>query len=304
MGKVISFINLKGGVGKTTCVANIAGELAHENRKVLVIDVDAQANVSTLLMGPKRYRKQVLKVDSEDALDPKDTVYQIFLDEIDKTDKFKPGMAIRKNVVKFTKRQKLTSPLPKLDLLPSTASLMALERKIVTYERTKFIILYKVLQKIKELYDFILIDCPPNIYTSTHNALYASDYYIIPTSPEFLSITGIPFLINSLKDTILIKNEERNESVECAGILVNMMNMQLNIHKDTLKRIKTFLEKFKEKDLVSKNAVVFKTTIKNKVDIKNSADIYAPLCITHPRSDSTAEFKTLCSEILERINGE
>ena len=304
MGKIISFINLKGGVGKTTCVANIAGELAHENRKVLVIDADAQANVSTLLMGPNRYQKNVIKIDSDEALDPKDTIYQIFLDEIDRTNKFDFETAIRKNVVKFTKRQKVTSPLPKLDLLPSTSLLMELERKIVTYSRTKFILLYKVLQQIKELYDFILIDCPPNIYTATHNALYASDYYIIPTSPEFLSITGIPFLINSLKDTIEIKGEERNESVECAGILVNMMNMQLNIHKNTLKRIKTFLEKFKEKKMVSKDAVVFKTTIKNKVDVKNSADIYAPLCISHPRSDSTAEFKTLCAELLERINGE
>ena len=82
MGVVISFINLKGGVGKTTCCANIAGELARENRKVLVIDADPQANISTLLMGVKRYQEK-FGIEQEINQVYRNTIYQIFLDAME-----------------------------------------------------------------------------------------------------------------------------------------------------------------------------------------------------------------------------
>ncbi|MHA1381482.1 MAG: ParA family protein [Candidatus Helarchaeota archaeon] len=303
MGVIISFINLKGGVGKTTCTANIAGEFARENRKVLVIDADAQANVSTLLMGGKRYNKEVLDIGTDNALNTgKKTIYQIFLDEIDETNLFKLENAIIKNVVRVTKQNKTRSPLPTLDLLPSSFHLMQLEQKIVTYNRTKFIILYKTLKKIKDLYDLILIDCPPNIYTATHNALYASDYYIIPTTPDFLARTGIPLLINNLIKTIRIKRDERDEGVELAGILINMYDKRLKAHENGVNLIKAALNSFKKNKMVCNDSVVFKTLIRNKVDIKNASSNYAPLCVFSPRSESTLEFKNLCKEILDRIS--
>ncbi|MFX1295487.1 MAG: ParA family protein [Promethearchaeota archaeon] len=303
MGYIISFINLKGGVGKTTCCANIAGELAQGNRKILVIDADAQANISTLLLNPPRYQKIVLKIDTPDALEnTKNTVYQIFLDEIDETKEFDPETAILKNVVEIEKQGKKITPLQYLDLLPASHELMQLEQKIVTYSRTRFIILHKALQKLKNEYDFILIDCPPNIYTATHNALYASDFYIIPTTPEFLSLTGIPLLIRSLNKTIAIKREEKYEAVECAGILINMLNRQLKIHQEGIKRIKLALDIFKKKNMVDKKARVFDTMITNKVDVKKAAGEYTPICVKFPKSNSTAEYRNLCAKILDRIS--
>ncbi|KKK45993.1 hypothetical protein LCGC14_1737860 [marine sediment metagenome] len=101
MGVIISFINLKGGVGKTTCCANVAGELARENRKVLVIDADPQANLSTLLMGPRRYEEKFPPNNTaEDSY--KDTIYQIFLDAMEENEenkKFNLDTAIIKSVV-------------------------------------------------------------------------------------------------------------------------------------------------------------------------------------------------------------
>ncbi len=242
-------------------------------------------------------------MNTPDALNKKkNTIYQIFLDEIDGTDTFDPNTAILKNVVEIEKQGKKITPLKHLDLLPSSHDLMQLEQKIVTYSRTRFIILHKALQKLKDDYDFILIYCPPNIYTATHNALYASDFYIVPTTPEFLSLSGIPLLINSLKRTIDIKQEEKNETVECAGILVNMLDTRLKIHQDGVKRINRVLEMFKQKKLVNQNAIVFNTKITNKVDVKKAAGEYAPICVKYPRSNSTAEFRTLCAEILERIS--
>ncbi|MFX1479363.1 MAG: ParA family protein [Promethearchaeota archaeon] len=304
MGVVISFINLKGGVGKTTCCANIAGELARENRKVLVIDADPQANISTLLMSVTRYENKFdSNLTTEDAY--KDTIYQIFLDAMEESEinkKFKFEEAIVKSVVRKDVQGRETQPLTHLDLLPATHHLMELEQKIVNYVRSRFAILERSIKQIKEIYDFVLIDCPPNIYTTTHNSLYASDYYIIPTIPDYLSTSGFPLLINSLNKTIDIKKEEKNVSVKLAGILVNLRDKRINVHKDGLIRIQRYLDYFKNENLVDKEAILFNTKITNKVDIKNATGKYLPVCIDKPRSESTMEFKTLCSEILSQIN--
>ena len=304
MGVVISFINLKGGVGKTTCCANVAGELARENRKVLVIDADPQANISTLLMGIKKYHEKFNPNSQSDDY-YKDTIYQIFLDAMEQNEKkkkFNFEKAIIKSVVSKKVQGREIHPLTHLDLLPATHHLMQLEQKIVNYVRSRFAILERFISQIKNEYNFILIDCPPNIYTTTHNSLYASDYYIIPTIPDYLSISGFPLLINSLNRTIDIKKEERNEIVKLAGIIVNLMDTRINVHKDGLESIKRLLRLFRQEGSVDENAVVFKTIISNKVDVKNATGNHLPVCIDKPRSNSTAEIMKLCKEILERVS--
>ena len=304
MGFVISFINLKGGVGKTTCCANVAGELARENRKVLVIDADPQANISTLLMGIKKYHEKFNPNSQSDDY-YKDTIYQIFLDAMEENEedkKFNFESAIIKSVVSKTVQGRETHPLTHLDLLPATHHLMQLEQKIVNYVRSRFAILERFIDLIKNEYDFILIDCPPNIYTTTHNSLYASDYYIIPTIPDYLSISGFPLLINSLNRTIDIKKEEKNERVILAGILVNLMDTRINVHKEGLESINRVLSYFRQNELVDENAVVFESIITNKVDVKNATGNHLPVCIDKPRSNSTMEYMKLCKEILERIS--
>ena len=304
MGVVISFINLKGGIGKTTCCANVAGELARENRKVLVIDADPQANISTLLMGIKKYHEKFNPNSQSDDY-YKDTIYQIFLDAMEQNEekkKFNFEKAIIKSVVSKKVQGREIHPLTHLDLLPATHHLMQLEQKIVNYVRSRFAILERFISQIKNEYNFILIDCPPNIYTTTHNSLYASDYYIIPTIPDYLSISGFPLLINSLNRTIDIKKEERNEIVKLAGIIVNLMDTRINVHKDGLESIKRLLRLFRQEGSVDENAVVFKTIITNKVDVKNATGNHLPVCIDKPRSNSTAEIMKLCKEILERVS--
>jgi len=304
MGVVISFINLKGGVGKTTCCANIAGELARENRKVLVIDADPQANISTLLMGAKRYQKK-FGIEQEINHVYRNTIYQIFLDameEIETNKEFDFNTSIIKSVVRQTVQGREKQPLTHLDLLPATYHLMQLEQKIVNYVRSRFAILDRFLEQIKNRYDLILIDCPPNIYTTTHNALYASDFYIIPVIPDFLSISGVPLLVNSLNRTIEIKKEEKNKSVRLAGILVNLLDTRIRVHKDGVASIKRLLDYFKRDNFVDKDAVVFENIITSKVDVKNATGKYLPVCIDKPRSNSTMEFIKLCKEILDRIS--
>ncbi|MFW9820858.1 MAG: ParA family protein [Candidatus Thorarchaeota archaeon] len=303
MGIVISFINLKGGVGKTTCCANIAGEFARENRKILVIDADPQANISTLLMGVGRYQDK-FGIDERNVEVVRETIYQIFLDAINEEENeklFNFDSAIIKSVVRNEIQGRETHPLTHLDLLPSTYHLMQLEQQIVNYVRSRYAILNKYIQQISSKYDLILIDCPPNIYTTTHNSLYSSDFYIIPVIPDFLSISGIPLLVNALNKTIDIKEEERNETVKLAGILINLYDKRINVHKQGIRRIERLLDYFKTQKIVNEEAVLFKTMVRNLVDVKNASGKHLPVCIDKPRSDSTLEFIGVCKEILDQI---
>ncbi|MDM8558484.1 AAA family ATPase [Candidatus Parabeggiatoa sp. HSG14] len=307
--KVISFINLKGGVGKTTCCVNIAGEFAHSHKKVLVIDADAQSNTSILLMNPERYINDVLLQNqnpkaSEDEIIAK-TVYQIFLDAIEKKDKFDFDNAIITSVVNYKEKQSL----PNLDLLPASFHLQELEQKIVTYKRTQYIILNNALKKIKEQYDLILIDCPPNLYTATMNALYASDYYVIPALPEKLSLFGIELLIKQLNEVIEIAEEESDKSVKLAGIILNNVikagNSRsgfINAHGTGIEDIEQKIFDFKEKGSIDKNAKVFDTMIHQRTSLREAASEFVPMCIHKPRDDSTSQFKKVCAEILKQIN--
>lgn len=292
MGKIISFINLKGGVGKTTTCFNIGGNLAFENNKVLLVDLDAQANLSTAVLGVEEYERRFINGDQIT-----NNVYQIFLDAINRTHEFKPEFII-KGPIKFKDR----NVLPSLDLIPAHVNLMQLEKQIVNYERMKFRILLDYFEKIKEDYDYILIDCPPNIYTATHNALYASDYYVIPTKPDFLSSNGIPLLTQSLKNTIDIRIEERNETVKCLGVIISMIDSRLNTHKEYVKKIDEILKLLKEGTIINNEAKLFNHQIKQKVDVTNAISEYVPICIHNPRSDSNSEFRQVTHELTDTID--
>ena len=306
MGTIISLINLKGGVGKTTCCVNIAGEFANSHKKVLVIDMDAQANASVLLMNSENYNSKVLQKNMNNPCQNSivsKTIYQLFRDEIYGENSFSFEDSIIKSAIKINgARRQVVDPLPNLDLIPTTHHLQTLEQDIVTYDRTKFIILNKALKKIKDEYDIILIDCPPNIYTATKNALYASDFYIIPTIPDYLSTSGIPLLINQLNKIIQIKEEETEKSVKLLGILLNIVDKRTNVHKDGINSIGNMVNTFIQEEKIDKNAIVFDSIISQRVKVKEAAGQFQPICVHSPREKSTAEFKSLCNEILKQIS--
>ena len=249
MGKIISFINYKGGVGKTTTTYHIGCALAlYHNKKVLLIDVDPQTNLTFLCVVPERW--ELFKKDSG-------TIAKLFESYLkDSFDTYPFENIIWKSPIELLAKGKVTKDVVKnLDLIPSDIDLLGVDidlaaktwRKIEsgffqeqlqiltrTIKRFKesfgidtsgdirdalfYIeqrhILKRVIHTIKDRYDYILIDCPPNLYLVTQNALAASDSYVITTIPDHMSTIGINILIRKIGEL----NNVMNNKCQSTGI--------------------------------------------------------------------------------------
>lgn len=198
MGKVISFANHKGGVGKTTAVATIAGVLAQRGKKVLLVDLDAQANLTKHLSEEN--------FDVEDAA----TIYSAFRD--------------KKNLPIYT----IEAPdSPTLDLVPSTIYMARLDAILATVRTAKEAVLRKLLNPYREEYDYILIDCPPALGDVVINAFTASDFVVVPMTTEVYSYYGIELLLSSIEEV----QENSNSDLKLAGLFYNKYDTRTNISK-------------------------------------------------------------------------
>jgi chromosome partitioning protein len=189
MATVVSFINFKGGVGKTTLCVEIAAALASPSRfneKVLIIDLDPQTNTTLSLMTEK---------DWEDHAKSKGTLRNFF--EACYEDKtFDLSSIIVKSPVKYK------DMLNNLDIIPSHIELFGMDLKLATklgHENLKAkLFLKKALEPLQKEYTYIFIDCPPNLYLATQNGMFASDYYVIVALAEYLSTLGIAHIQKSV----------------------------------------------------------------------------------------------------------
>ena len=190
MGKIISFANQKGGVGKTTSVINIAAELGKRGKRVLLVDMDPQGNATSGL----GIVKKSIKISS----------YQVLIGEVD------------------AKSATLTTEFKNLSLIPSTISLVGAEYDLHTSE-DRGMNCAKALEEVKEDYDFILIDCPPTLGMITINALAAADGVIIPMPCDFFSLEGL----SQLNLTIKKVRSLYNPNLDVTGLLLTMYNKRL-----------------------------------------------------------------------------
>lgn len=293
--KIIAFINRKGGVGKTTICVNIAGFLAdHHSKKVLVIDLDPQASASTWLMTQERYVEDIVN-SSEN---PKNTSYQIFRDAMfDGEDHFSEH-SIQKGVVKDQYGNIL---IPTLDLIPADAKLDHLENEIVNYGDVRPAILYEQLNGKIDTYDYVLIDCPPNMGSTTQNAIYMSDAFVIPIIADPLSARGFPELINSVQNTLQIAKKRRDDHYMpvCGGVILSHVRKNTNVYKSTSQEIEDQFKIFQSDSKIPDWAKIFFSHITYLVgipDVQGEGKI-----LVHAKSTvkSKGEFETLTKEFLE-----
>ncbi len=208
MGKIISFANQKGGVGKTTSAVNIAASLGLLDKKVLMVDLDPQGNTTS---GVGIQKKGL-----------KNTIREILLaSEAGK----KPSDVARSAMIK--------TDFNNLSVIPSTIALAGAEFDLFSIENSEYI-LKEALEPLKEEFDYILIDCPPSLGMLTINALAASDGVIIPMQCEFYALEGLSQLVL----TISRIKQKYNKSLTVTGILLTMYNARLLLTSQVVAELK------------------------------------------------------------------
>lgn len=305
---VISFINLKGGVGKTTSAVNVAATLAKrelepksssdKNRKkqasVLLIDLDPQSNASLTLLNKEQY----LEIDKNNK-----TLYQLFEHEILRDD---DSDTFNLNSIRVTPIDGL-----KLDLLPSSLKLIDIQDKLVGYHRyylSATDILFNALHKLNDpqgrAYTHIIVDCPPSLGLITLNALSLSRYFIVPTFLDAYSYWGLDKIVERVER---LKKCKASCEVELLGVLYSKVDPKATL--ENRKWDKEFRDWEANNIRKNKGSVIFKSYIKSADIIRKAEANNRPL-IEYDPSDSNLkkqqethqlEWENLVTEILERI---
>jgi len=276
--KVISLINMKGGVGKTTLAVNIAYALAYfYNKKILIIDVDPQFNATQYLMKEADYIKHIKK--------GKLTILDIFKERPEtvpsvvlgaRKEKI-PKLSLKNIVVHIYRNEKTGA---KLDLIPSTLQLMELDQSA---RGTEFK-LKRFVDKVKNAYDYIFIDCPPTLSIFTLSAYLASDAILVPIKPDILSTIGLPLLERAIQEY------EQNYGIEVRQlwIVFTMVDKRTNLMKRQMKEI-------------SQSRVVFKNYLRQSIRVAEAVKNNEPLFLSKRASDYGIEIKKITEELLQLL---
>ncbi len=207
MKNIFSFCNQKGGVGKTTSVINIGASLANSGFKVLIIDMDSQANATSGL--------------GEEKPSIEFTTYQLIVENVNSAE-----------LVRKTQYENLF-------IIPSGPDLSAAELELISKERREYTLQEK-LRKISQDYDFVFIDCPPSLSLLTINSLVASDYLIIPLQCEYYALEGLGQLIQ----TYQLVYTNLNPDLEIGGVILTMADFRTNLTEQVIEEVRGY---FKEK---------------------------------------------------------
>lgn len=224
MTHVISTINLKGGVAKTTTTVAMAEVLSSNNgKRVLVIDLDPQTNATLMLIGEDRW----FELNSKEH-----TLARLFKDAMDPDNKkFDLAKTLQKNVSDVQGAR--------IDLLPSSLDLIDVQDKLASAPSGKFYasnpieLLWRAVKGILEDYDLVIIDCPPNLGIITLNGLRISDGFIIPTIPDHLSTYGIPQIVTRVAEF----SKAIAEDVVPIGVIATKFQVNSTVHQTVLNQL-------------------------------------------------------------------
>lgn len=252
MGKIVAFSNQKGGVGKTTTCVNMSACLAGLGKKVLLLDLDPQGNATSSL-----------GIEKTEELKG---IYNVIVGETEIED-----------VVKRTKYRNL-------DIIPTDINLAGAEIDLVQMENRENV-LRNALNKIKQSYDFITIDCPPSLGLLTVNALTSADGIIIPILCEFLSLDALTQLMN----TVWLVKQHLNSNLEIEGVVLTMKSARSNLAIEVSNEVKKFFDK-----------KVFETSIPRNIRVAEAPSYGESIIDYDPKCKGAVAYMELTKEFLKR----
>ncbi len=267
-------INMKGGVGKTATSVNVAAYIASDYKvNVLLIDLDPQTNATFSLVSKEDW----LKWEESHG-----TLYDIF--DINATSNL-DGEHID---VEDCIMSEVVPKIPDLDLLPSHIKTIDVEMTLARVPRY-FVVLSQTLDKIKDDYDIIICDCPPNLSMLTHNGLFMSDTYIIPIEPDFLAAIGAEILRTKIEH---IKGQ-----LEITPELLGVVYTKVRSQETQMRRMKKMLDEiFGDK--------IFSTEIPKNNDVSKASEQSKPINLYRPKCKAALAYADLSEEIMDRLGYE